>query len=94
MKRRIMIVDDDDEAVLQSLRRLFRRMTCAYGILSYELEIEMFAAPKATLAQVRELELLTRDPAPAATGRQYRRHGRLSYLAGGSIDHEDAAATR
>jgi len=55
MKRRIMIVDDD-EAILQWLCPLFRRMTCAYGVLSYELEIEMLATPKGALARARDLE--------------------------------------
>lgn len=55
MKRRIMLVDDD-EAVLQSLQRLFGRMPCAYGMLSYALEIEMFAMPKAALERTHELE--------------------------------------
>jgi len=53
MKRRVMLVDDE-EAVLQALRRLFRRMPCTYGNLSYELEIEMFSAPMAALARARE----------------------------------------
>ncbi len=55
MKRRVMLVDDD-EAVLQSLRRLFRRMPCAYGVLNYELEIESFTEPAAALARAREVE--------------------------------------
>ena len=55
MKRRIMLVDDQD-AVLQSLRRLFRRMPCAYGILDYELELELFSEPAAALARAREVE--------------------------------------
>jgi two-component system, probable response regulator PhcQ len=55
MKRRIMLVDDE-EAILQSLRRLFRRMPCAYGILRYELEIEMFSSPMAALSRAREAE--------------------------------------
>ena len=55
MKRRIMIVDDE-QGILQALRRLFRRMTCSYGVLSYKLEIEMFTTPKGALARARELD--------------------------------------
>lgn len=55
MKRRIMLVDDD-EAVLQSLRRLFGRMPCTYGMLRYALEIEMFTTPKAALERAHELQ--------------------------------------
>ncbi|HUY02540.1 MAG TPA: response regulator [Rhodocyclaceae bacterium] len=55
MKRRVLLVDDDD-AVLQALRRLLRRLPCAYGVISYELEIEMFTAPSAALARARERE--------------------------------------
>lgn len=54
-KRRIMLVDDD-EAVLQSLQRLFERMPCTYGMLSYALEIELFTTPKAALERMRERE--------------------------------------
>lgn len=55
LKRRIMLVDDD-EAVLHSLQRLFGRMPCTYGMLSYALEIEMFTVPQAALERMRELE--------------------------------------
>ncbi|HUW38572.1 MAG TPA: response regulator [Rhodocyclaceae bacterium] len=79
MKRRIMLVDDDD-AVLQALRRLFRRLPCAYGILSYELEIEMFTAPMAALARARELEfdaLLSDYRMPEMDGIEFLRRARV-----------------
>jgi len=55
MKRRIMLVDDED-AVLHSIRRLFHRSPCTYGILAYELEIESFVSPVAALARASELQ--------------------------------------
>lgn len=55
MKRRIMIIDDEP-AILQSLRRMFRITPCAYGILVYELDIELFESPLAALARARLCE--------------------------------------
>ena len=78
MKRRIMLVDDDD-AILQALRRLFRRLPCTYGKLSYELEIEAFTSPDAALARARELEfdaILSDYRMPAVDGIEFLRRAR------------------
>ena len=53
MKRRLMIVDDE-EGILQALRRLLRSTPCAYGKLRYELEVEAFSSPRTALARLRE----------------------------------------
>ncbi|MBI5901299.1 MAG: response regulator [Rhodocyclales bacterium] len=50
---RIMIVDDE-EGVLNALRRLMLRAPCRYGRLVYELEVETFASPQAALGRARE----------------------------------------
>lgn len=52
---RIMIVDDE-EAILAALRRLLRLVPCTYGRLSYQLEVETFAAPSAALARAAEAQ--------------------------------------
>ncbi len=78
MKRRIMLVDDDD-AVLQALRRLFRRLPCTYGKLSYELEIEAFTSPGAALARARALEfdaILSDYRMPELDGIEFLRRAR------------------
>ncbi len=79
MKRRIMLVDDDD-AVLQSLLRLFRRMPCSYGILNYDLEIEMFAVPATALARAVEIEFdafLSDYRMPAMDGIEFLSRARM-----------------
>ncbi len=78
MKRRIMLVDDDD-AILQALRRLFRRLPCTYGKLSYELEIEAFTSPGAALARASELEfdaILSDYRMPELDGIEFLRRAR------------------
>ncbi|MBI5108573.1 MAG: response regulator [Rhodocyclales bacterium] len=49
---RIMIVDDE-EGVLNALRRLMLRAPCRYGRLAYALEVETFASPDEALARAR-----------------------------------------
>ena len=50
---RVMIVDDD-EGVLKSLRRLLLNVPCTYGHLHYQLEVEIFSSPQSALARARE----------------------------------------
>lgn len=50
---RVMIVDDD-EGVLKSLRRLLLNVPCTYGKLHYQLEVEIFFSPQSALARARE----------------------------------------
>ena len=50
---RLMIVDDEP-GVLSALRRLFKARPCAYGRLSYTLEVETFDTPAAALARAAE----------------------------------------
>lgn len=49
---RILIVDDE-EGVLNALRRVLTRGPCRYGRFSYELEAETFASPQAALERAR-----------------------------------------
>jgi DNA-binding NtrC family response regulator len=49
---RIMIVDDE-EGILNSLRRLMLRAPCRYGCLVYELEIETFVSPDEALDRAK-----------------------------------------
>lgn len=50
---RIMIVDDE-EGVLKSLRRLLLMVPCTYGRLAFKLEVETFSSPLAALERARE----------------------------------------
>lgn len=50
---RIMIVDDE-QGVLNALRRLMLRAPCRYGRQVYELEVETFASPAAALERARQ----------------------------------------
>jgi two-component system probable response regulator PhcQ len=50
---RIMIVDDE-EGILNALRRLLVRAPCRYGRLVYELKVETFASPDAALERARQ----------------------------------------
>ena len=60
--KRIMIVDDE-EGVLKSLRRLLLMVPCTYGRLSYKLEVETFTSPRAALerARVQAFDLFLSD---------------------------------
>ena len=60
--RRIMIVDDE-QGVLNALRRLLSRAPCGYGRLVYELEVETFDSPLAALdrARVAPFDLVLSD---------------------------------
>jgi len=49
---RIMIVDDE-QGVLNALRRLLQRAPCTYGRLVYALEVETFDSPLAALERAR-----------------------------------------
>jgi len=49
---RLMIVDDE-EAILRSLRRLLLAVPCRTGHSSYQLEIEVFASPLQALERAR-----------------------------------------
>ena len=49
---RIMIVDDE-EGVLNALRRLLLRAPCSYGRVEYKLEVEVFDTPHAALERAR-----------------------------------------
>ncbi|MDP2795457.1 MAG: response regulator [Sulfurisoma sp.] len=53
MNSRVLIVDDE-EAILNALRRLLRIAPCTYGRLSYRLEVETFSSPVAALARAGE----------------------------------------
>ena len=59
---RIMIVDDE-QGVLNALRRLLSRAPCAYGHLVYALEVETFDSPLAALdrARVAPFDLVLSD---------------------------------
>ena len=45
---RILIVDDE-QAILNSIRRLLRLVPCSCGGTTYELTVEAFTSPKAAL---------------------------------------------
>ncbi|OHC63097.1 MAG: response regulator receiver protein [Rhodocyclales bacterium GWA2_65_20] len=49
---RIMIVDDE-QGVLNALRRLLLMVPCTYGRLSYKLEVETFTSAAAALERAR-----------------------------------------
>ncbi|HLA33634.1 MAG TPA: response regulator [Rhodocyclaceae bacterium] len=49
---RIMIVDDE-EGVLNALRRLLSLTPCRYGCLTYQLQVETFSSPAAALERAR-----------------------------------------
>lgn len=49
---RIMIVDDED-AILNALRRVLRRAPCVCGNRSFSLEVEAFSSPLAALERAR-----------------------------------------
>jgi DNA-binding NtrC family response regulator len=49
---RLMIVDDE-EAILRSLRRLLLAVPCRYGQSDYKLEIEVFSSPLLALDRAR-----------------------------------------
>ena len=49
---RIMIVDDE-EGILNALRRLLLRTPCNYGRLVYTLEVETFDSPRTALERAR-----------------------------------------
>jgi DNA-binding NtrC family response regulator len=59
---RIMIVDDE-EGILNALRRLLLRAPCSYGKLVYTLEVETFDSPHAALdrARVATFDLILSD---------------------------------
>lgn len=50
---RIMIVDDE-QGVLNALRRLLLMVPCTYGRLTYKLEVETFTSPVAALERARQ----------------------------------------
>ncbi|PKO90036.1 MAG: response regulator [Betaproteobacteria bacterium HGW-Betaproteobacteria-12] len=52
---RVMLVDDE-ESILKSLRRLLRVAPCSFGNKTYTLEVEAFSSAKAALARAREAE--------------------------------------
>jgi two-component system probable response regulator PhcQ len=49
---RLMIVDDE-EAILRSLRRLLLAVPCTYKQHTYALEVEIFASPRQALERAR-----------------------------------------
>lgn len=59
---RIMIVDDE-EGVLNALRRLLQHAPCRYGRHAYSLEVEAFDSPHAALdrARVAAVDLVLAD---------------------------------
>ncbi len=60
--RRIMIVDDE-QGVLNALRRLLLRAPCSYGRMVYALEVETFDSPFTALdrARVAPFDLVLSD---------------------------------
>jgi two-component system probable response regulator PhcQ len=52
---RVMLVDDE-ESILRSLRRLLRVAPCTAGNKTYALEVETFTSAKEALARAREEE--------------------------------------
>ena len=52
---RILLVDDE-ESILKSLKRLLRVAPCTFGGKSYTLEVEAFTSAHAALARAREEE--------------------------------------
>ena len=50
---RIMIVDDE-EAILNALRRVLRLAPCTYGNKIFNLEVDAFGSPKLALEQARQ----------------------------------------
>lgn len=60
--KKIMIVDDE-EGVLKSLRRLLLMVPCTYGRLAYKLDVETFTSAQAALerARVQPFDLFLSD---------------------------------
>ena len=50
---RILILDDE-EPVLSSLRRLMKLTPCTYGKLEYRLDVETESSPQSALTRVRD----------------------------------------
>lgn len=50
---RVLLVDDE-ESILNALKRLLRVAPCAFGNKTYTLEVEAFTSAKAALARARE----------------------------------------
>lgn len=50
---RILILDDE-ESILSSLRRLMKLTPCTYGKLSFKLDVETESSPKTALDRVRD----------------------------------------
>ena len=59
---RIMIVDDED-SILKSLKRLLRLAPCSYGGKTFALDVESFNSPQAALeaAKTEEFDLFLSD---------------------------------
>ena len=59
---RILIVDDED-SILKSLKRVLRLAPCVYGTKTFTLEVHAFNTPQAALEAVRteEFDLLMSD---------------------------------
>lgn len=79
MTHRIMLVDDE-EGILNALRRLLRAMPCRYGKLVFEIEAEAFATPREALARAREASfdvILTDYRMPEMDGVEFLRQVQL-----------------
>lgn len=75
---RILILDDE-EAILRSLRRLLRAVPCSYGGKTFPLETELFSDPLEALERVRQRQfdlLLTDYRMPRMDGVEFLRRAR------------------
>jgi len=75
---RILILDDE-EAILRSLRRLLRAVPCSYGGKTFPLETELFSDPIEALERVRQRQFdlpLTDYRMPRMDGVEFLRRTR------------------